>query len=107
MLKCSTGKKVHATEERANEVLVQCKKQGRPEVRVYACNHCDYYHLSSQPYLPGKSTAERHKVIKTGAAVNTKPEPKPEPKPSQSNNNGLAWVQKARGGNVRIVTTKW
>jgi hypothetical protein len=53
MIKCSSGKKVYASQELAEEALLEAwtRYNLKPEngpVAVYKCEDCGYYHLTSK-----------------------------------------------------------
>jgi hypothetical protein len=53
MMKCSTGKKLYSTKSIAEEVLIELWIKndfvpGQGPCTVYQCEHCGYYHLTSQ-----------------------------------------------------------
>jgi hypothetical protein len=63
MIKCSSGKKVYASQELAEEALLEAwtRYNLKPEngpVAVYKCDDCGYFHLTSKG--PMSSTLAQH-----------------------------------------------
>ena len=59
MVRCSTGKKVYASQELAEDALLEAwtRFKLRPDngpVAVYKCEDCGYYHLTSKGTMNSK-----------------------------------------------------
>lgn len=53
MKKCSTGKKLYASEALAEDALIEARvqfdyAQGQGPIAVYLCTECRHYHLTSK-----------------------------------------------------------
>lgn len=68
MLKCSTHKKVYATETLAEEALIGARTaydypHNNGPVAVYRCDDCGYYHLTSR----GPMNIKLQQLLKDGS----------------------------------------
>jgi hypothetical protein len=73
MIKCVTNKKVYATQEMAEDMLIEAHTQfdyvpNNGPIAVYKCDDCGYYHLTSKgemnPKLSQYLASKKSKIDK-------------------------------------------